>query len=122
MPHIVVYNLLPSEIRDKLQLGSIERAITKEIISVKELKLKTEDISYTFPEDPSVTPDECPIVVIVDLLFEKPERTWEVRNFLAQSIAGALLYEIKKIRGRLPSGMRVAVKRFDPAKDGFCST
>ena len=121
MPHVVVYNLLPSEIRDDSKLKIIKQIIVHAFLFIKELRLKANDISYTFPEDPSIRLNERPVVAIVELLFEKPERTLEVRKKLAMAIREGLYEKLDKMRESYPFKIEVAIKRFNPEKDGFCS-
>jgi len=115
MPHIVIYNLAPSDFKEE-RILKIERAIKKAILDIPELELTSNDISYSFPQDPTITSDTVPVVIIVELLFDKPRRTFEVRQRLAQKIVFAfkLATEWKNL-----TKLEVAVKRFDPKKDGF---
>jgi|GEM_PF-2592629 len=113
MPHVVAYNLNSADFD---HIGQIECFITAAVVAISELKLKDDDLSFSFPRDPSVTSDKVPVIIIVELLFDKPERTHEVRQLAAKRIADAVSLAID---WRKHAGIEVAVKRFDPKKDGF---
>lgn len=114
MPLIVVYGLRKDEYSSK-SIALIEDCIVAAMLSVEELGLKKGDISFSFPSDPSIISMGLDAVIIVELLFDKPERTFEVKQRLAMVIARAF----KKLMGVTHSVIEVAVKRFDPNKDGF---
>lgn len=116
MPHIVIQNLTNDDFEE---IEKIEEAITKTIVAIPKLGLKKDDISYHFPKDTSVISDDVPVVIIVELLFEKPERTKEVRDQMAKAISEA--FRKTAFVYRNIKSVEVAVKRFDPNKDGFCS-
>jgi hypothetical protein len=133
MPHIIVWGLLPEEIAGSSgepgkigKLEKIEEAITQAVLSIPELELKKSDISYSFPEDSSVKA-HYPVVIIVELLFEKPKRTQEIRQLLAERVATSFK---EAVVWRNLTKVEVAVKRFDvvsslsgfnPKKDSFFS-
>ena len=117
MPHIVIYNLAPSDFK-KERILKIERAIEKAILDISELELTYIDIGYSFLQDPTITSDAISVVIIVELLFDKPKRTFKVRQRLAQKIGEAFKSAVKW--RNLPK-LEVAVKRFNPEKDGFYS-
>jgi hypothetical protein len=82
-----------------------------------------DDVSCFFPHDPSVPTDPYPIAtLIVELLFEHPERTKEQRDEFAVGLADTFRSVLAEIRGVDPEqvAVEVAVKRFDPSTDGFC--
>lgn len=118
MPHIVVYNLIDLDF-EKKNIDSIEKAIIGVVTGMKELDLTQEDISFSFLVGPTIVSRKIPIVVIVELLFEKKERTFEVRERLAKELGQAIESTISD--WRYMAGIKVAVKRFNPKKDGFCS-
>lgn len=115
MPLIVVYNLAEKEFGGSI-IDMIEKAITTAVLGVPELELTKDDISFSFPRDPSVESDTVPVMIIVELLFDKPKRTDAVRQRLAKEIAQTF----KALPGNDNRMIEVAVKRFDPKKDGFC--
>lgn len=116
MPHIVVYNLTP---KDRKHVDQIEKKVNAAILEINELGLTEEDISYSFVVDDTVTSEEIPIIIIVELLFDKPERTDKVRQRLAEDIGNALDFALGQWRKTLPLKMEVAVKHFNPKHDGF---
>ena len=118
MPHIVFYNLIDLDF-EKKNIDSIEKAIIGVVTGMKELDLTQEDISFSFLVDPTIVSRKIPIIVIVELLFEKKERTFEVRERLANELGQAIKLTISG--WRYMAGIEVAVKRFDPKKDGFYS-
>ncbi len=116
MPLIVVYNLTPKELKDK-QIAAIESAIRRAVLALPELELERDDIMFSFPQDPSSISGKVPVTIIVELLFEKPKRTDVVRHRLATAIARAFA----GFQGDAKREVVVAVKRFNPEKDGFCA-
>ncbi|PIR07153.1 MAG: hypothetical protein COV55_01840 [Candidatus Komeilibacteria bacterium CG11_big_fil_rev_8_21_14_0_20_36_20] len=117
MPLIVIYNLTQDELKDEDKISAIEKAITKKILYVSELGLTEDDIGYSFPQDPTVTSNDIPVYIIMELLFDKPERTNAVRSRLAVNIREAFWETVKA--WRTPKKIAVAVKRFNPEADGF---
>jgi hypothetical protein len=118
MPHVVVYGLTASDFAED-KIAKLEIALTNAFLLFTELKLRSHDISFSFVSDPSVTLEEIPIVIIVELLFDKPERTFELRKSLAFWLHKTFSATIRS--WRKVSKVEVAVKRFDPEKDGFCT-
>lgn len=120
MPHVVVYNLPKSEYKDN-KLTGLEAAICKAFLGIPELGLSKEDISFSFPLDPSVMKrtDSIPIVIIVELLLHKPKRTYDIRKKLAYFIAYQVTDVLIAWRWFIKPKIEVAIKRFDPDYDGF---
>ena len=114
MPLIVIYNLSESDFTPE-KIESIEKTITQAVLGVTELGLGKDDISFSFPKDPTVISEGVPITIVVELLFEKPKRTVEVRQRLAEAIAKTF----KSLSGNDKRMIEVAVRRFNPEKDGF---
>ncbi len=117
MPLIVVYNLTNDELKDAVTIEKLERIFSEVIEGIPELELNKDQVSFSFLQDPSVETTDVPVTIIVELLLDKPKRTSQVRQRLADKIAGAFL-SIRWNKGRQ---VEVAVKRFNPSKDGFCS-
>ena len=117
MPHVIIYNLAPSDLQEE-RILKIERAIKKAIVDISELELIYNDIDYSFLQDPTIISDTVPVLIIVELLFDKPKRTPEVRQRLAQKIGEAFKLATK---WKNLTQLEVAIKRFDPEKDGFYS-
>ena len=89
MPVLIIYGV-PENMSGKLE------ELTSDLIntvaySVTELKLKTSDVSCFYPKDMMSKGLGEEIIIFVDCLTEKPERTEEVRNRLAQSIVETAL-------------------------------
>lgn len=83
MPVVIVYG-----IRESQGIGEFEDALRSTVAhSVKELNLVTGDVSCFCPQSfgAGIGPEE-EIIVMVEGLTAKPERTEEVRNKLAQAI------------------------------------
>jgi hypothetical protein len=81
--------------------------------------IPVEDVSCFFPHDPSVPTNPYPIAtLIVELLFDKPARTLEKRRAYAKALAEACQDFLDRLRGTTDARVEVAVKRFDPEKDG----
>ncbi len=116
MPHLVFYNLAPSDFPN---VEKIEETVSKALISIQELNLTQDDISYTFVKDDTVESEDIPVVIIAELLFEKENRTFEVRQQTARAIGQAFKHTIAKWRKKMPKTVEAAVKRFDPSRDGF---
>ena len=117
MPHIVIYNLSISDFKGE-RIEKIEKAVKGAILDISELELTNDDVSYSFPKDPTITSDAISVVIIVKLLFDKPRRTFEVRQRLAQKIGEAFKSAVK---WRKLAKIEVAIERFNPEKDGFYS-
>lgn len=89
MPALIIYGV-PED-----KSGILEE-LTDELIntvahSVKELKLKTSDVSCFYPKDLMSKGLGEEIIIFVDCLTDKPERTEEVRNRLANAIVETTL-------------------------------
>lgn len=61
-----------------------------------------------------------PCVIVVELLFDKPERTEEVRRTLAERL-GKAAKEFFRNKLGINRVIEVAVKRFNPERDAFWS-
>ena len=114
MPLITVHGLGVREFYNE-RILAIENTIVWAIESVKELSLKRSDISFSFIKDQTITSDTVDVIIVVDLLFDKPERNFEVRRCLAEKIA----FDFKELPGNDNRKIEVFIKRFDPNKDGF---
>ena len=110
MPFIQVWNVpSPPPERFAYWTAIAQAKVAAAAVSVPELKLANKDVTVRFFHDPpsfsaglGATAHVDPITVIVELLFDKPERTLEVRR-------------------RFASALLSAVKKFDPEKDAFVS-
>ena len=113
MPLITVWNY-PST----WEKSPFIQCLKKSAIDIKELNLTTEDVSVAFAGEQSMDHlDKC-LIIMVELLFDKPERTIEVRRQLAGSLGKAAKIYLET-RVFLGWKVEVAVKRFNPDKDAF---
>lgn len=99
------------------ELNKLHKSLVKAITDIEELGLKDEnDITMLFPPDMMSYGLGTEIIAEVSCLFEKPERTLEVRKRLAESIGKAIvqLYPNAKVE--------CFVYTFDPIIQGFWSS
>ncbi len=116
MPHVVVYNLSFEDFEDR-KIEKIKAALKEAFRAIPELNLREEDTSFSFPKDPTIISGNVPIFIIVEVLFDKPARTLGIRRRLAKDIGCRFAVVMREWR-MLPN-LKVAVKRFDPERDGF---
>ena len=116
MPHIVIHGLNSIDFGET-EIALIESNLSGAIVLIEELQLKEGCISYSFPLDPTIMSDDVPVVIFVECLFDKPERTTEVRKKLAEDIGR--MFRSTAEAWRKVGEVVVFVKRFDPEKDGF---
>jgi len=80
-------------------------------------------VTCFFPHDPSVPTDPYPVAtIIVDLLFDKPDRTPERRHEFAKLLAEAVRDYLNKLRETTDAKVEVVVKPFNAEKNGFYVT
>ncbi len=107
---------MPDDWRNALEMVIIQ-------VTARFWKLSPDGITCSFPHDPSVPTDPYPLAtVIVELLFDMPERTHAKRATYAKKLATAIKKELNRLRRTTDAKVEVAVKRFDPKKDGFFVT
>ncbi len=111
MPIITVQGL-PADTNEQA-LQSLYRACAARVALIKELKLtSTRQLTFFFPPDMMALDLGQEIIVTVDGLFVKPERTPEVRNRLAEALG-------ETVKEYFPDAfVEVLVHSFDPAQ-GF---
>ena len=114
MPLILLYNLSEKEFEEK-SVKLIESTISKEILSITELGVTKNDISFSFLKDPTITSDNVPVTIIVELLLERATINAGLTDKLAQGIG----YAFSKLPWNGNRKVEVAVKRFDYRKDGW---
>jgi len=110
MPLLVVHG-----VSDFYGLGEFEDSLINTVAySVKELKLKPSDVSCFFPKGKMTRQGE-EIIVLVECLTAKPDRTDEVRDRLANAI-------VQTVRHYFPDMNLIEcfIKPFDP-KQGFAA-
>lgn len=113
MPVLYVTGI-SNEIREGA-LGRLSDDLRAEISSIPELRLKKDDITIFFPCDRRTIGLGGEIIVDVGLLFDKPERTLEVRNQMAERITATIAKHVP--RGRLL--VECSVPPFDQQRSGF---
>ena len=125
MPDIVIQGLRWNEnqpekndYQDK-RIESLENAMTKAILGIPELELTPDDISFYFPWDPSVTSEDIPIIIKIQLLFDKPKRTPKIRQLLTDRIEEAFSKTIRQWRKL--TKIEVALDLPYKPQSGFCS-
>lgn len=119
MPLIVGYNISPGA--GSVWWSSLANVI--EDVTAKFWELHPSAVSCSFPHDPSVPTDPYPIAtLIVELLFDKPNRTDERRREYAKVLGRAVVDFLNERRGTIDAEVEVAVKRFNPDHDGFWRT
>lgn len=111
-----MWNWLPKERNVELT-----EALRAACFGVKELGLKQPiDVTVCFggEEMEKILNLYAPLTIIVELLFDKPECTPEVRSRLAAELGGACkrFFHLNMFTDR---PVQVAVKRFNPEHDAF---
>lgn len=125
MPIITVWGL--SEISERRMIKLYENIQEAVVFGIKELELMPKDVTVLFPPDKMAYGLGDEIIVFVDGLFEKPERTDEVRSRLAEKIGKEIKffferhtseYEVEKPPIKMPKSIEVFIRPFNP-KTGF---
>ena len=113
MPVLVIYGI--SEQMSRKLEEFTETLINTVAYSVAELQIETSDVSVFYPKDwmPRGLGEE--LIIFVDGLFDKPERTEAVRGRLAEAITETA-YEFFPQTGLI----ECFIRPFDK-KQGFCS-
>ncbi len=88
MPFIVVYNLLEDDFKET-RVEGIKKFIKAAVVGISELKLVPDDIIFSFPKDSTVVSNMTPVMITVELLFEKLEITDKIKQCLKQEIKKA---------------------------------
>ncbi len=85
-PLIVFYNLNKKDYK-KGKIEKIEEGVKRLIWEIPDLGLDPEEVSFSFPYDPSVTSNDVPVFAIVKVLSETKKRTNEVLTAFAAGIS-----------------------------------
>jgi len=115
MSIMIIYGIpesfVANEIREKLRPALLEA-----IVSLKELDLNENQVSFFFPRDKLRVAIDQKIIIFVEGLFEREKRTNEVRNRLAENL-------VKAAKKHFAAGsvIKCFIKPFDPEL-GFCSS
>ena len=119
MPVLIVYGMphIPpgGAATDQILEGLVDDL---QKVAAQVLNLHKEEISVFLPRDLVNSGLGKELVCMVEGLFEKPERTIEVRQQLAESIKSALYYFAQEYLPSCPK-IEVLVKRFNQDVDGF---
>jgi len=85
--HIVVQNLRKADLTKK-RVEKIEKAIESAVREIPEVRIDSEDLSFTFLHDPTVKSEERPIMIEAKLLCSKSlkDAVW-LKNSAAMNIA-----------------------------------
>lgn len=114
---VVVYNLLASDLQNDKELEEIERVINLSIDSRLAGEKATEkNMIFSFPQDPSVTTPEIPVVV--NVVFYS--RGTVHKNIIAEAIKREMLKALSQ-RGEVRNKILVDVQQRDPS-DGVAFT
>ena len=116
MPIIQVMGV-PEEIQG---LELLMDKLRSEAAKIKELGLSANDVTVFFPPDLVKDGLGEEIIVFVQGLFKRPNRTPKVRQELAETLALAVKTFFKKILPQCKM-IEVFVTEFDPSKDGFAA-
>ena len=111
MPIVMVWGL-PADTNEQ-RLQSITAEFIDDFCGIKELGLSRDQVTCFFPSDIMMAGLGEEIIIFVEGLFAKPERTEEVRDRLAEALGTTA-------QGFFPSAhtIEVLVRPFDPAQ-GF---
>lgn len=112
MPILTVYGIPESMSAD---LPMMTKSLTNNIAGIKELNLMPSEISVFYPRDLMQEGLGEEIIVFVDGLFDKPERTEAVRKKLAETVAKNILMFIQGT-----NLVECLIRPFKP-EQGFCS-
>lgn len=84
MPVLIVYGIPENKLH---RLEDFRNFLIKIVTDQKELSLKENQVSCFFPSDLRSSTESKEIIIFVDGLLDKPERTAVVRKQLAQVLA-----------------------------------
>ncbi|MCX6764717.1 MAG: hypothetical protein NTU58_03420 [Candidatus Nealsonbacteria bacterium] len=117
MPIVKVYGLV-NEMTEEM-LVELYDTILKAVVAVKELKLEEKDVTVFFPKDLMQKGLGDEVIIFVDGLFERPERTKEVKKLLADILVMSTAIFFSKIAEKnviikKPKLIECFVRSFDP--------
>jgi len=108
MPQIILYGAPKLSSRGA---RNVDLAILKAVLSITELVLTEHDVSVNILADQN---PGCEIIVQISELWDKPKRTFSVRNRLAQAVGEAVKREFQALQSYTDW---VVVVRMDPPFD-----
>lgn len=116
MPLILIYNLSEKEF-EKKAVRLIKSTISKEILSITELKLSENDIDFSFLKDPTIISDNVPVTIIVELLLDDSPTINNART--VSQLAQRIGYAFNKLPWNNNRKVTVAVRRFNYRENGY---
>jgi len=108
MPQVLICNTVEED-----RQGKMEGVIGDAFLAVPELGLTPKHVSCSFLPNNYELEDDVPVKIIVDFLFEKPERTFEVRKRLSVEI----WTRCKELAGN--RGVEVYIRPFNQEEEAF---
>lgn len=118
MPLVTVYGI-PATIPENTGITLITE-IQRAVAAVPELGILAEEVEVYFPVDIVQSDLGESFSVTMEGLFDKPERTPEVRNRLAEMIAEATKRVLQSHLKRLtPPRVKVFIRTFHPERGGL---
>lgn len=123
MPFITVWNWASGDkfANDPFNVAELRSNLRKACLGISELGLTEDaDVTVCLAGSPEYR-GGGPIIVVVELLFDKPERTLEVRQRLASALGESVKAYYRRYAGidQRDREVEVAVKRFNPERDAF---
>ncbi len=85
MPVLLVYGI-PDDV-EKTKIEDFWEAIRNSVVAIKELEIAKDRVSVFFPPDRLEEGLGEEIIIFVEGLFQRPERTKDVRKRLAETVA-----------------------------------
>lgn len=113
MPVIIIHGL-PADTDQKL-LENFFKFIRQKVAGIEELKIVKEQVSVFFPQSLMSKGSGEEIIIFVEDLFERPERTEYVKKKLAKELVDVAHLVFPKT-----TLIECIVRSLDP-KQGFCS-
>ena len=115
MPVVLLYGLQDATRPDRVDL---KHDLLSSVVGIEELGLCQSDVTIFMVETFDLV-TRGDVVVIVEGLFDRPERTEAIRKELASALATTVT-DCADDKGLLwIHRIEVFVKRFDPTRDGF---
>lgn len=126
MPLIVIHGLAKRQDDiDRVDYQGLITKLVQAVVGIQELALTEDDVSTSIPWD-ACEWDNPDVIAVIEGLYDRPERTPQVRRNLARAVGTALISWLKAENENLESGIsdtttkvEVIIHRFDPAEDGF---
>lgn len=96
MIRVIIYNIQKKEVEEVKRIDKISGAVTSAILSIPEIEVRKEDISFSFPRD---FIRRNILVVITGESFFKGKMNSSIQKVLCRRVTGALapLLEMKRV-------------------------